>query len=499
MDIALIFAAYDSITSTLQNNLDNSRYNADNRKEFIINEIDHLIDISDNHNQHIVDMVSYLDLIRSKIKEIFEYYQQSIQTFLLISTLFLGIIVSLVLTDDIKDDSFLALWGGVSLLFSIIPIVEMVFLSIWTAYHASYYVHFSSVEKYQFQYKNKIPGLMCANDDSDICLEEYWLGTFDKEKFTGISKKIEWNLLLFFISMNSGIVCILHYFFKSNTIYETPVFVIGILLTILLTIRFIFFYGYILDFDMLNNIQSTFNIPTTTEGGLDTPILQLVGEYNYHQEYLFCQYLKYKVNKKVITHAIFKKLREIADAKLKKEPILNNIVIKHIDKTKQKLEKQNKRLLRLLQMDTYRYKNIKNTSEENYGQGLGLFHFAINCIKFVVSCIFTVLSVLWVIIYISIMIVFGLFIPKNMIPTPTQIKSNFNIILGKIDKLKDLIDIISWDPKAKKLDCLKKHEINVEEMLNKFNTEQKEPQKQQSNNGSWLFPYFNNKKKLRFV
>ena len=80
----LLLAAYDSITNTLQNNLDNKRYNADQRKDFIMNQIDNLKDISDSHNQHIVDMVSYLDMIRSKIKEIFDYYQQSIQTFLLI-------------------------------------------------------------------------------------------------------------------------------------------------------------------------------------------------------------------------------------------------------------------------------------------------------------------------------------------------------------------------------------------------------------------------------
>ena len=467
---------------------DASNYTEQQKQNAVAQQVNFITRNAEKHYDYIVHMISYLDILRTKIKEIFEYYQQAIQGLLLITTLFLTFIIGVALDfNDISNDAFLAGWGGASIILCVIPVIELVFLSIYVAYTASNFVHFTEVVEHKFDLTTftnsrnanttnteNWKALMSVN----LKTESIWLGVFKNDTFINVSNKIQASLVLFFLSIMTSSICILHDFYKANKDYEIYVFWIGVSFMFFLLVRFITTYGFVLDTDLMNFIQSTFNIETTDKGGLSQSIDITISEYNYHQEFLYCNYLLFHF-KNILTKQGLSKITDFKTNGSQSDKIISMSVIH----TMEELELMDKRLKRILRMDTWRgdqphdcsYEASIPSDQSTSTWRQKLIHFFMNVLILFTSSFLLGVSI----VYLIICLILSPIICLLRVDDVFKPIDFFNKIIDKLKEMKqewlknekenETIVITNSSGTDKTLTCKQCHNIDVQAVLSNIN------------------------------
>jgi hypothetical protein len=216
----------------------------------------------DTEYDHIVSMHDMMIDKQARITSMFNYYQEMVNGFNTIMVLILGITVAL-FKPYIEQPHFLGLWVViwiVCVFFELIAIIEGVFISVRLSYAGAEFINGS--EDHREERHNR------------------WIKTYDLQNLESISAIIQVMMISFLLAMIFLIIGV-HLMFYQDLNENDPTFVTcsGILVGVLFLYRFLFNYGYLLNFQGLNLLQHKLHIDTNTHP-LHQPLADMIKNYN---------------------------------------------------------------------------------------------------------------------------------------------------------------------------------------------------------------------------
>lgn len=214
----------------------------------------------DTEYEHIISMHDMMIDKQTRITSMFNYYQEMVNGLNTIMVLTLGITISL-FKPYIEQQHFIGWWVVIwvgCFFFEIVAIIEGVFISVRLSYAGAEFINGS--------YRNKQLGR--------------WVKYYNIEDLNSISRILMSMLICFLISMIFLIVGV-HLMFYQDLNEKDPTFITlsGILVGIFFIMRFLYNYGYLLNFRILNVFQIKLNIPTN-EYPIHAPLSEMLDLYN---------------------------------------------------------------------------------------------------------------------------------------------------------------------------------------------------------------------------
>jgi len=214
----------------------------------------------DTEYDHIISMHDMMIDKQTRITSMFNYYQEMVNGLNTIMALILGITISL-FKPYIEQQYFtgwwVVIWVG-CFFFEIVAIIEGVFISVRLSYAGAEFINGS--------YRNKQLGR--------------WVKYYNIEDLNSISRILMSMLVCFLISM-IFLIAGVHLMFYQDLNQNDPTFITwsGILVGIFFIMRFLYNYGYLLNFRILNVFQIKLNIPTN-EYAIHAPLSEMLDRYN---------------------------------------------------------------------------------------------------------------------------------------------------------------------------------------------------------------------------
>ena len=214
----------------------------------------------DTEYDHIVSMHDMMIDKQTRITSMFNYYQEMVNGLNTIMVLILGITISL-FKPYIEQQHFtgwwVVIWVG-CFFFEIVAIIEGVFISVRLSYAGAEFINGSTVEKQLGR----------------------WVKSYDIEDLDSISRILMSMLVCFLISM-IFLIAGVHLMFYQDLNEKDPTFITlsGILIGIFFIMRFLFNYGYLLNFQGLNMLQLKLDIETN-RNPLHKPLADMIKNYN---------------------------------------------------------------------------------------------------------------------------------------------------------------------------------------------------------------------------
>lgn len=214
----------------------------------------------DTEYDHIVSMHDMMIDKQTRITSMFNYYQEMVNGLNTIMVLILGITISL-FKPYIEQQHFtgwwVVIWVG-CFFFEIVAIIEGVFISVRLSYAGAEFINGSTVNKQLGR----------------------WVKYYNIEDLNSISRILMSMLVCFLISM-IFLIAGVHLMFYQDLNEKDPTFITlsGILSGIFFIMRFLFNYGYLLNFRILNVFQLKLDIPTN-EYAIHAPLSEMLDRYN---------------------------------------------------------------------------------------------------------------------------------------------------------------------------------------------------------------------------
>ena len=214
----------------------------------------------DTEYDHIISMHDMMIDKQARITSMFNYYQEMVNGFNTIMVLILGITVSL-FKPYIEQPHFLGWWVVIwvgCFFFELVAIIEGVFISVRLSYAGAEFI----------------------NGDDREERHNRWIKTYDLQNLESISAIIQVMMISFLFAMIFLIIGV-HLMFYQDLNEKDPTFITlsGILIGIFFIMRFLFNYGYLLNFQGLNMLQLKLDIETN-RNPLHKPLADMIKNYN---------------------------------------------------------------------------------------------------------------------------------------------------------------------------------------------------------------------------
>jgi hypothetical protein len=232
----------------------------------------------DTEYDHIVSMHDMMIDKQTRITSMFNYYQEMVNGFNTIMVLILGITISL-FKPYIEQPHFLGWWVVIwvgCFFFELVAIIEGVFISVRLSYAGAEFINGQTRE----QRHNR------------------WIKIYDLKNLESISAIIQVMMISFLISMIFLIIGV-HLMFYQDLNEKDPTFITlsGILVGIFFIMRFLFNYGYLLNFQGLNLLQLKLDIQTN-QNPLHKPLADMIKNYNKINVKMGCLQSLWEIDKK---------------------------------------------------------------------------------------------------------------------------------------------------------------------------------------------------------